>query len=160
MAANAFHLVTHWRVEADIEEVAAVLADADRLTEWWGDIYLEVKEVLPGDENGIGRTVELRTKGKLPYTMRWQARSVESRGTGGWTIEATGDLEGRGTWTFEQDGPVADITYVWEVRAERPILRILSPVLKPLFAWNHRWAMAKGLDGLKAEIARRRAVAA
>ena len=43
------------------------------------------------------------------------------------------------------------------VTADKPILRLLSPLLAPVFAWNHRWAMAKGEAGLRREVIRRRA---
>jgi hypothetical protein len=36
------------------------------------------------------------------------------------------------------------------------LLRYLSFVFKPLFAANHRWAMAQGERSLRAEMARRR----
>jgi hypothetical protein len=41
--------------------------------------------------------------------------------------------------------------------AEKPIVRRLSFLLKPLFERNHRWAMARGEESLKLELLRRRA---
>ena len=61
----------------------------------------------------------------------------------GFTLVATGDFDGRGEWTFVQDGAFVDITYDWRLRAEKPLLRNLSVLLKPLFEANHRWAMAQ-----------------
>ena len=83
---------------------------------------------------------------------------VESRRPHGWTVEATGDLTGRGTWRLEQRGDLADVTYDWRIDVEKPLLKPLTPLLKPLYAWNHRWAMARGLEGLTRELARRRRV--
>src|SRR5262249_48865200 len=54
-------------------------------------------------------------------------------------------------------GPVTVVTYDWRVRAEKGILRDYSLVMKPLFRANHHWAMARGLESLRLEIARRRA---
>ena len=48
-----------------------------------------------------------------------------------------------------------NITYDWRIRAEKPLLRYLSFLLKPVFSANHRWAMARGEESLKAELARR-----
>ena len=73
----------------------------------------------------------------------------------GFSLEAWGDLEGSGVWTFSQDGPMVDITYDWRIRAEKPLLRYLSFLLKPIFSANHRWAMARGEESLRAELARR-----
>lgn len=33
---------------------------------------------------------------------------------------------------------------------EKPGVKQLSPVLKPLFRWNHRWAMERGQRGVRA----------
>jgi hypothetical protein len=47
--------------------------------------------------------------------------------------------------------------YDWRIRAEKPLLKRLSFLLRPLFEANHRWAMARGEESLKLELARRRA---
>lgn len=52
MSANAYHFITHWRIQSTIEEVSAVLADASRLPEWWPSVYLDVEELTPGDAPG------------------------------------------------------------------------------------------------------------
>ena len=82
---------------------------------------------------------------------------VESRYPHGFTIVASGGFDGRGVWTFEQDGRAVDVTYDWRLRAEKPLLRNLSFLLKPLFEANHRWAMKQGEESLKLELLRRRA---
>jgi hypothetical protein len=41
-------------------------------------------------------------------------------------------------WTFVQDGPFVDVTYDWRLRVEKPLLKRLSFLLKPLFEANHR----------------------
>jgi hypothetical protein len=105
----------------------------------------------------VGQRVKLHTRGWLPYTLRWQSEVVESRYPNGFSLIATGDFDGRGEWTFVQDGPYVDMTYDWRLRAEKPLLRNLSFLLRPLFEANHRWAMARGEESLKIELARRRA---
>jgi hypothetical protein len=72
-------------------------------------------------------------------------------------LEAWGDLAGRGTWTFRHEGASVDITYDWDVLAEKPLLRYGSWFIKPIFAANHRWAMARGEESLRLELLRRRA---
>jgi hypothetical protein len=75
----------------------------------------------------------------------------------GFTIRATGDLNGTGRWVFKQDGPETVITYDWQVSARKPLLRRLGWLLMPAFSANHRWAMAKGQESLALELRRRRA---
>ena len=156
MAANDYHFITRWRVEATAQEVSDVLDDAADLVRWWPDVYLGVEQLEEGDDDGIGKVFRLYTRGRLPYTLRWYFRVVESRKPYGWTLDAWGDFVGRGVWTFEEDGPFVDVTYDWTVRADKPLLRHLSFLLKPIFAANHHWAMARGEESLKRELARRR----
>lgn len=157
MPVNDYHFISHWRVEATLNEVADVIENSTELARWWPSVYLALREIEPGGEHGVGKLVSLHTKGWLPYTLRWQFRITESRYPEGSTITALGDFEGRGIWTFEQDGTDVNITYDWRINATKPLLRALSFLLKPLFAANHRWAMARGEESLKLELARRRA---
>ena len=156
MASNDYHFITHWRVEGTLEEVSEIIGDAAGLTRWWPSVYLDVQVLEPGDERGLGKVVSLYTKGWLPYTLRWDFRVTDVR-RDGFALEAWGDLEGRGIWTFEQDGPWVNVTYDWKIRAEKPLLHYFSFLIKPIFSANHHWAMAKGEESLKLELARRAA---
>ena len=159
MKSNRYHFITHWTVKASPTEVYAILEDADRLPAWWPAVYLEVKTTKQNDETGTGRELSLYTKGWLPYTLRWQSRLVAKNPPHGFSIEAFGDLSGKGTWTFEQaqDGMHCLITYDWQVEATKPILRYFSFLLKPIFAANHHWAMRTGERSLQLELQRRSA---
>ena len=156
MAINEYHFITHWRVPGTVEEVTKIIGDAADLPRWWPSVYLDVRELEPGDEHGVGKVIDLYTKGWLPYTLRWKFR-VSEVGQRTIAIQAEGDFVGRGIWTFEQDGDWVDVTYDWKIRAEKPLLRALSFLLKPIFSANHRWAMEKGEESLRLELARRRA---
>jgi hypothetical protein len=158
MATNDYHFITNWRIEGSREEVVEVIGDALSLTRWWPSVYLGVTELEPNDPvTHTGRVIDLYTKGWLPYTLRWSFRVTENRGLEGFTLEAWGDFDGRGIWTFEQDGNYVNIIYDWKIRADKPLLRNFSFIMRPLFAANHRWAMAKGEESLKLELARRHA---
>jgi len=156
MPSNDYHFITRWRVEGTLNEVADVLKAAEELPRWWPSVYLDVKVLEPGDKDGIGKIVKLYTKGWLPYTLRWQFRVTESRYPLGFSLEAWGDLNGRGIWNLEQDGEYVNVTYDWKIRADKPLLRTLSFLFKPLFSANHRWAMARGEESLKVELSRLR----
>lgn len=74
----------------------------------------------------------------------------------GFAIVATGDFEGAGVWTLEQNGDHVDVTFDWRVDARKPLLRRWSIMLRPFFAANHRWAMRQGEISLQRELDRRR----
>jgi hypothetical protein len=157
---NQYHFVTRWRVEGTCGEVADILGDPLLFPRWWPSVYLDVRETAPPGPDGLGRRIALVTKGWLPYTIWWEFGVVRSRYPYGFEIAAAGDFDGRGVWTFEQAGRFVDITYDWRLRADKPLLRRLSFLLKPLFASNHRWAMAQGEQSLRLELLRRRAPSA
>jgi carbon monoxide dehydrogenase subunit G len=163
-ASNEYAFLTTWHVPATAEEIVDVLADAESLARWWPSVYLAVNVLEPGDERGLGRVVDLYTKGWLPYTLRWQFRVTASDPPRGFTIEATGDFVGRGIWTLtpepalgESGGPRTRVEYDWRITAEKGLLKRLSFLVKPVFAANHRWAMARGERSLGLELARRHA---
>jgi hypothetical protein len=157
MASNDYQFFTRWRVPGTVEEVSALLGDAADLPRWWPAVYLDVRELERGGPGGIGRVFALFTKGWLPYTLRWRFRVTANRAPHGFTLDAWGDFVGRGEWRFVQDGAAVAISYDWRIRAEKPLLRTLSPLLKPVFAANHHWAMARGEESLLLELRRRRA---
>ena len=36
-----------------------------------------------------------------------------------------------------------------ELFADKALLRVLTPILRPLFRWNHNWAIARAMEGLE-----------
>ena len=106
MAAHDYHFLTTWWIAATADEIGDILSDAAGLARWWPSVYLAVRVMEPGDKRGVGKRVELWTKGWLPYTLRWTFRVTESNPPSGFTITATGEFEGTGAWTLIQErGP-------------------------------------------------------
>jgi len=158
MKNNAYHFITHWRVPSTCEEVTRLLGHAPDLPRWWPSVYLNVWELEKGDPaTGLGKIIRLYTKGWLPYTLVWQFQVTEVNHSHGFRLDAWGDFAGRGIWTFAQDGNAVNITYDWEITAQKPLLRDYSFLFKPIFAANHEWAMRMGERSLQLELARRRA---
>jgi len=164
VAANDYQFVTTWRIAATPDEISDILGDAAALARWWPSVYLRVRVLAQGDERGLGRVVDLWTKGFLPYTLRWRFTVTESDPPHGFRLEASGDFVGRGIWTLRPEagpgdagGPLTLVTYDWLVLAEKGVLRTLSPIMKPIFSANHHWAMARGEQSLRLELARRHA---
>ena len=155
--AGEYRFLTVWRVPGTIEEVKAIVGNADTLPEWWPSVYLTVRRLEDGGPDWVGSVNELHTKGWMPYTLTWNLRLTEAITDAGFAIEAIGDLSGTGRWTFEQDGPEVVLTYDWRVQATKPLLRRMAWLLRPAFAANHTWAMAKGEESLRLELRRRRA---
>ena len=154
VATNDFHFITKWSFIGTREEVFEILSNPLALCRWWPEVYLRVEEILAGDEEGIGRVIALHTKGWLPYTLKWQFRVTHVARPNGLSLVASGDFVGTGEWYLEQVGEEVHVTYDWRVRADKPIIRHLSFLLKPIFVMNHEWAMKKGESALQRELLR------
>mgnify|MGYP002382452613 CR=1 FL=1 len=82
---------------------------------------------MAGDETGVGSVVRLTSKGWLPYILTWHATTLEKVFPKRIVLNAAGDFEGQGTWTFRPDGSFVDMRYEWDIVADKPLL-ILSLV--------------------------------
>jgi hypothetical protein len=51
-------------------------------------------------------------------------------------------------WELSQAGDVTTIRYVWDVAPARAWMRALSPLMRPVFVWNHRSMMRNAARGL------------
>lgn len=154
-SATRYYFVSEWHVRATLAEVMQILADPLRLTEWWPAVYLQSSVLQPGDTADIGRSFLLVTKGWLPYTLRWRL-TVASVQESSLRLFVDGDLVGTGEWTLAQFDDTVRIRYEWSVVARKPLIRFLSPMLRPVFIHNHGWAMKRGEESLRLELERRR----
>lgn len=155
---STYHFVTRWKMDATCEEVYRILEDVDGLARWWPSVYLDVRELEKGMPGGVGKVVELYTKGWLPYTLRWMFRVTATDFPNGFKLEAIGDFVGKGIWAFNptMDG-ICEVIYDWEIKVEKPLLKLLTPILRPIFSTNHLWAMRNGEKSLRLELQRKKA---
>lgn len=151
-----FHFITNWELPTMVGEVYPIIKDSSRLSEWWPSVYLEVKTIKDGNTSGIGKIVSLYTKGYLPYTLRWTFEVMEVITNEKIALRAFGDLNGKGVWTFKQEGKICKVSYDWDISFDKPYLSKLTCLLRPIFSFNHKWAMKRGLESLQLEIRRKR----
>jgi hypothetical protein len=152
-----YDFLSSWRFEdATLTEVADILEDTASLPLWWPELFKSVRIVQAGSGHSLGQIAECACRARLPYALRFRYTVTAERYPNGSTIDATGDLVGRGIWRLSQRADGVDVEYSWRVRLEKSWLRLFSPVFRPLLAWNHTWSMARGEEGLRREIRRRR----
>jgi uncharacterized protein YndB with AHSA1/START domain len=150
-----YELVSHWRVPGPIDRIYDLLSDTEAAPRWWPQAYHRVREVAPGEDGGVGRVLDITTKGALPYELTWRLEVVETERPRLIRLRASGQLVGFGEWQIAEAGKDVTLAYTWRIRAEHPLLRRLEFLLKPIFALNHNWVMRKGEEGFKRELARR-----
>ncbi|MGB2952012.1 MAG: SRPBCC family protein [Gaiellaceae bacterium] len=150
-----YQFLSTWPVPgATIEELYDVIGDTLGYPRWWGAVFLHVE----GDEGPPrpGRRARVKARGFLPYRIRWGAEITEAERPRLIRMRLFGDFEGQGEWRLEQVGDEARATLDWRPFVEKPLVRYLTPVLRPLFAKNHYWAMDRGRRSVAEEVQRRR----
>ncbi len=138
-----------WDVKAPIEVIFNTLADARTYPEWWKPVYLKVVTAGPPK---VGLVSTQLFKGRLPYHLRTTSEIVRMDPPRELEVQVKGDLSGRGVWTLTPVNESIHIRFDWRVNADRPLLRILTPLLRPLFRWNHNWAIQRAMEGLEAYV--------
>ncbi len=146
--------IDEWDVAAPPESVFDALADSRSYPDWWRPVYLGVESAGSPE---IGAESRQHFKGRLPYHLHIRSVITELDPPHRVRAEVDGDLRGRGTWTLTRTPQGTHVRFDWQVYADHKLLRLLTPVLRPLFRWNHNWAIARAIEGL--EPYARRAVA-
>jgi uncharacterized protein YndB with AHSA1/START domain len=145
--ASEYVFLDEWDVDAPQQAAFEALADARTYPDWWKPVYIDVE----GDcEPAPGCTTKQHFKGKLPYTLRTTSEIVAYDPPRHFQVEVVGDLTGTGKWTLtpNDDGTI-HIRFDWIVHADRPLLRYLTPILRPIFRWNHNLSAARAKEGLE-----------
>lgn len=148
MPFSDYHFITRWKIRGPIEKAYQILSDGKNYAAWWRPAYLSTHEISP-------KKILARVRAKLPYTLSFTTELERQNPPHEFKIRATGELQGTGLWKLKQAGETAEIEFYWDVRAEKPLVRWLSFLLKPLFVWNHDWVMNVGEKALQAEMDRR-----
>ncbi|MBB6729836.1 SRPBCC family protein [Cohnella zeiphila] len=158
MKTNEYYMPTEWRIKGKVREVYDICSNFPDYQRWWPDVYLNIRTAGFDAETG-NEVYALLTRGKLPYKLKWNSCKTSETPPHMLSLKASGDLAGRGTWRFKQDGDHVNVRFDWYVNAEKPMLKYLSWIMKPIFRSNHYWAMNIGLESLKRELERRRTAA-
>jgi mannose-6-phosphate isomerase-like protein (cupin superfamily)/uncharacterized protein YndB with AHSA1/START domain len=145
-ASREYVFVDEWDVAAPPGATFTALADARTYPEWWRPVYLDVDADGPPE---LGMVSRQHFTGRLPYHLRTRSRIVRLEPPRVVAAEVDGDLRGHGVWTLTPTPAGTHVRFDWRVHADRPLLRILTPLLRPLFRWNHNWAIARAVEGLE-----------
>jgi uncharacterized protein YndB with AHSA1/START domain len=139
--ARQYVFVDEWTVDAPPEAVYDVLADGESYPRWWTPVHLEARVE--------GEYTIPHFKGRLPYHLHTRTRTVRADRPHQLEGETTGDLRGTGLWTLTRTGDNGTrVRFDWRVHADRPLLKLLTPVVRPALRWNHNWAIARAMEGL------------
>jgi uncharacterized protein YndB with AHSA1/START domain len=157
---DTYRLGYRWVVDGPIETVFHYVSDARTFPRW----FPVFEEVLPEDPTGpirVGTRARLRVRALLPYTLDWHVTVVRHEPPHLTETDCRVVLgrrfamRGRIRFRLVRDGERTVVFNEQEMISERPLPRFLRPLAQAAFSINHRWAMARGLPGLRRVVGER-----
>ena len=121
--------------------------------EWW-PFVVRVELLRQGDADDIGSVRRITWKTALPYTLTFDSELIAIERFRRMEGRAFGELDGRGIWTFRDDGGTTHVRYDWQVATTKAWMNLLAPIARPVFSWNHDKVMSGGFQGLKSRLSR------
>ena len=136
-----------WEFEAPVEKVWEMITHPEDWPSAWKNCK-DVERLQEPDANGIGGVQRFSMQTQLPYTLRFEVTSTRSEPPHVLAGNVTGQLRGAVRWELSQAGEITTIRYYWDVEPARAWMRALSPLMRPVFVWNHRAMMRNAAQGL------------
>ncbi len=150
-----FVIHSEWDFDATISELRSILEDPACMRQWWRRVFLHIEELHAGEADFRGFTARCHTKGFLPYSMQFQVR-IDSRQANSLHFKMQGDFEGEAFVRAEERNGSTRVFIAWMLAFRHPRLKYFAGVLKPVYVWNHLWAMRQGQKGLQKILQTRR----
>ena len=143
---NLYAFESNWQVQAPLQEVVETLFDWKAWMKWWPG--LESAKVNRASEKIVGSEISCVWRSAIGYRLKTTIEITDYRASKFLAFNSTGDLVGEGSWLFAAKPLLTEIIITWEVITTKSWMNVLSPFLKPLFAYNHRKLMRQGERGL------------
>jgi len=143
-----YHFRTDWRFRAPLARTWPVIVSLERYPGWWKD-FRRVR-LRSGDGRRPGSIFDCETRGALPYSLRYSLELLRVEEPRLIELRSAGDLIGTGRWELSSPHPSESLaTYYWDVATTNPLLNLLAPLARGLFARNHEQVMARGYEALR-----------
>ena len=149
MLTNDYRFVNEWTFQAPVEPVFELIRRPLDYPRWWPQVFLAAKQITPGDAQGVGEVLEVRTRLWRPDAQCSTATTIEVVAPIRMSFETSGDFGGLGIWTLWQHGPDTLVRFNWRFYANRTFMRWFWWILRPALAAHHHRAMARGEESLR-----------
>jgi len=154
MGTQSFDIRSKWTIDAPLPDLQVIVSDPMSILIWWSSVFIDGEALSvknQGHSNGQddfrGFKARFYTKGFLPHAFQFIAR-VEEHSPNHLVIKTEGDFKGVGTIMLREFEGRALVSVHWSVTVVHPYLWPFLRILKPIFVWNHLWAMRRGRQGL------------
>ena len=141
-----YQFLTTWCFEnGPIDRAFDLLRDSRGYPQWWKGVK-DVEVLESGNADGVGDVSRFHWRSVLPYTLSFELRITRVERPHLLEGQATGELEGTGTWRL-YEGPGLAVVYDWRVRTTKTWMNAIGPLARPAFSWNHDIVMRQGAQG-------------
>lgn len=142
-----YRFTSLWQIEAPLQQVFDVILDSHQWPQWWHGVRA-VRELAPGDHDGIGSVRRYVWQSPTLYRIKFDARAEHIKRPLRIEASVSGDLTGHGIWIFSQTAHITTVRYEWRVGTARGWMDSLARMMPLLFELNHRILMRRGAQGL------------
>ncbi len=146
--APEYRFVDRWAVQAPIDRVYETIGDPLGYERWWTDFVIRVEG--DGGEPRPGKHNRLLVKSFLPFKVRFELEVLEAEPPARILSRLSGDFDGTGEWQLTETADGTEAVLDWRPQVNKPLIRNLTPLLRPLFRANHNWAMKRGERQIRA----------
>jgi hypothetical protein len=149
-----YTFLERWILGADPQSVYDAMADFELYPKWGHPGYLEGSR--RGEPGVVGTTGHLLVQGALPVKVKMNVRIARVIPGREIELDITGDLEGRTIRSVRAIGG-GQVELISDMVCNPRIawIRALTPILRPMFHWNHTYAVNSGMAGLARYLAAR-----
>jgi len=142
-----------WAFDAPPDELWGVLTRTDDFRRWWPWL-----RDFSGDGLVPGGRSACVVRAPIPYTLRFSVtvrdlvpgRLVDAivdgdlAGPARLEVGPGSEVSGRGRQVKPPSG--SQVRLAWEMELERPVLRAVARVGRPVMEWGHDWVVANGVE--------------
>lgn len=144
-----YSFLTTWCVEAPIERAWEVIHASERYPTWWKGVR-NVTALEPGDDTGLGGLSRFEWRSKLPCSLEFDMRVTRCERPHLLEGQASGQLEGVGSWRLYEGSAGTAIVYSWDVFTTRRWMNRLAPLARSALECNY--VMRQGAHGLAQQL--------
>jgi hypothetical protein len=134
-----------WRIAAEPDRVWGLVRRVEGWSDWWPSVRRVDRLDGPGDAGPEAWRFTFQTR--LPYAIIFET-AIVTEDPLAVEVLVTGRLEGTGSYGVRTIDGGTLVYFMWHVSPQLPWMRLMSPLARPIFAWNHRALMVEGGEAL------------
>jgi len=141
-----YRFVSSWMLETDLKTLWQLIDNFEQADCWQNCTFCKIKEGDSG--NGVGDMYLSMFRANWIYRLSFITTVTRKYEPHLLELEASGELEGRGVWSFQEQGNNTEICFVWEVRTTKRWMNIGAPLFRRAFKRSHDRIMQGGVQDI------------